>query len=131
MNTSHIKNTKVSIDHKKINEMKKKINDLISTLRKCDFDKNWLESMFQNKQIPKDTTRAPWHTHRAHIYAKVYQCTHCSWKDHLTKFCYDRLNATNKHVWIHKTNTIELKKVWVPKAISISVDANMRQGHAT
>ena len=46
VDTCHPKNTKISIDNKKINEIKKKMNDLSSTLSKCAFDKNRLESIF-------------------------------------------------------------------------------------
>ena len=42
------------------------------------------------------------HTH-AHMYVRVYTCTHCDRKDHLAKFCFDRLNSlnfANKNVWV-------------------------------
>jgi len=54
-------------------------------------------------------------THHAFLYTKVYTCTYCGRQGHLAKFCYDKLNTTNSHVWIKKTNTLEPKKVWVPK----------------
>ena len=54
--------------------------------------------MFQKKQDQKNITRVLRHTHHAHMYAKVYQYIHCSQKGHLGKFCYDRLNAINKHI---------------------------------
>jgi len=39
--------------------MKRKINDLSSSLSKCGYDKNRLKSMSQKKQDPKNTTCAP------------------------------------------------------------------------
>ena len=38
------------------------------------------------------------HTHHAFMYGRVYTCTYCGRKDHLAKFCYDRINASNDHV---------------------------------
>ena len=35
------------------------------------------------------------HTHHEFLYGKVYTCTYSDRKDHLTKFCYDRINASN------------------------------------
>ena len=51
----------------------------------------------------------PWHTHaqhdhtHSHMYARVYKCTHCGHKDHLAKFCFDRINHinfANKNIWV-------------------------------
>ena len=42
------------------------------------------------------------HTHHNHMYTRVYKCTHCGRKGHLTKFCYDTINSinfANKNVW--------------------------------
>ena len=103
MNICHTKNTKISVDHKEINEMS-------STLSKCVFGNYRFEFIFQKKQDLKNTTRAPQHTHHARMYAKVYQCTHYGRKSHLTNFCYDRLNSTNKHIQVPETNPTGLKK---------------------
>ena len=48
-------------------------------------------------------------------------------KDHMAKFCYDRLNITNNHVWLHKTNIIGPKKIWVLKLNSTSNDVGTHQ----
>ena len=106
ISTCHAKNTKISIDNLEINEIKKKINDLSSTLSKCAFDKDRLESMFQKKQISKKTTHATRHTHNAPFYTKVYQCTHCDQKDYLGGFCYERMNAINEHNRFRKANLV-------------------------
>jgi len=37
-------------------------------------------------------------THHAFLYAKVYSCTYCGRKGHFSKFCYDRINASNDYV---------------------------------
>ena len=58
MNQCHTKNTKISIENKEINKIKKKINDLSSNLSKCAFDKNELESIFQKKQTSKNIIHA-------------------------------------------------------------------------
>ena len=50
------------------------------------------------------------HTHLAFLYAKMYTCTYYDRKGHLAKFYYDRLNASNSHVWVRKTNIIGPKK---------------------
>ena len=55
------------------------------------------------------------HTHASHahtydiMYAHVYTYTHCGCKDHLAKFCYDRLNDSNfanKFDWVRKGATL-------------------------
>ena len=45
----------------------------------------------------------------------MYTCTYYGRQDHLAKFCYDKLNAYNSHVWVHKTNILGTNKVWGPK----------------
>ena len=55
-------------------------------------------------------------THHAFMYDRVYSCTYCGRKGHLAKFCYDHINASNDHIWVRRTNTIEPKKIWVPKS---------------
>ena len=75
------------------------------------------------------------HTHASHahthdsLYARVYVCTHCDRKDHLAKFCYDRIHALNfasKNIWVRKgANPEGPKKVWVPKFIPISFDVGI------
>ena len=47
---------------------------------------------------------------------KIYSCAHCDRKGHLVKFCYAKLNMTNKNVYVQEnTNPIGPKKIWVPK----------------
>jgi len=65
------------------------------------------------------------------LYAKVYICTYYRRKDHFVKFFYDRLSMDNNHVWIHKTNIIGPKKIWVPKSISVLNDVGMHQALKT
>ena len=38
------------------------------------------------------------HSHHAFIYGRVYSCTYCDRKDHLVKFYFDRINASNDHI---------------------------------
>jgi len=76
------------------------------------------------------------HTHHAHahhvfFYTKVYSCTYYGRKDHLAKFYYDRLNISNDHVWVHRTNTLRPKKIWVPKSTLLSTDVGTHQGSKT
>ena len=52
-------------------------------------------------------------------------------KGHLAKFCYDRINASNDHVWVRKTNTLEPKKVWVPKSTNLLLNIGTHQGSKT
>ena len=51
------------------------------------------------------------HTHHAFMYGRIYTCTYCSQNGHLAKFCYDRSNVSNDHVWVKRTNTIGPKKI--------------------
>ena len=71
------------------------------------------------------------HTHHAFLYAKVYACTSCVRQGHLTKFCYDKLNASNSHVWVRKTNILRPKKVWVLKLTPILHNIGTHQGSKT
>ena len=63
------------------------------------------------------------YTHTTHMYVRVYTCTHYSRKDHLAKFCFDRLNSlnfANKIIWDpNVTNLHGPKKIWVPKSRSL------------
>ena len=91
--------------------------------------------MFQKKHASHMHAHPSRHTHASNvhthdtIYANVYTCTHCERTDHLTKFCYDKLNISNfvsKYVWVGKgANLGGSKKVWVPKSIPISFDVGM------
>ena len=70
------------------------------------------------------------HTHHAFLYAKVYSCTYCGRKSHLTKFCYDRINASIDH-WVRKINTVGPKKIWVPKSTPLLIDIGTHQSSKT
>jgi len=95
----------------------------------------WLESMFRKKQVPFMYAHKPRHTHASHahthdtMYAHVYTSTHCGRKDHLAKFCFDRINDSkfaNRFVWVRKgANPHGLKRVWVPKATPILFDVGV------
>jgi len=61
-----------------------------------------LRAHHANHAIRTHATQA----HHAFLYAKVYSCTYCDRKGHLVKFCYDRINTSNDHVWVRKTNTL-------------------------
>ena len=99
-------------------EIQKRVDVLDTTLKKCAFDLNKFASRF-----PKGITKGK-HTHHqharkhAHMYGsgKIYVCTHCGRKGHLEKFCFAKLNMTNKYVWVRPgTNPKGPKKIWVPK----------------
>ena len=68
------------------------------------------------------------YTRHAFLYAKMYTCTYCGHQGHLAKFCYNRINTSNDHVWVRKTNTFEPKKVWVPKLINLLLNIGTHQG---
>ena len=53
--------------------------------------------------------------------------TYCGRKDHLAKYCYDRINASNDHVWVQKINTPGPKKIWVPKLTPLLIDIGTHQ----
>ena len=70
-----------------------------------------LESLFHKKHVSHIHAHPSRHTHVSHahthdtMYARVYTCTHCGCKDHLAKFCYDKINVLNfasKNVWVRK-----------------------------
>jgi len=71
------------------------------------------------------------HAHHVFMYAKVYSCTYCGRKGHLAKFYYDKLNVSNNHAWVQKTNILGPKKIWVSKLASLLNDISMRQGLKT
>ena len=71
------------------------------------------------------------HTPHAFLYAKVYTCTYCGCKGHLTKFCYDKLNASYSHVWDQKTNIFGPKKVWVSKLTTTLHDIDTHEDSKT
>jgi len=71
------------------------------------------------------------HTHHAFIYGKIYACTYCAQKGHLAKFCFDKINASNNHVWIRNANTKGSKKIWVPKSTNMLHDIGTLQSSTT
>jgi len=134
-----------------------KISTLSNILKKCEFDKPRLAAMFSKRQ----TQRKPHvshashahtqsnshyathtihahvshayhaHTHHAFLYGKVYTCTYCGRKGHLAKFCYDRINTLNDHIWVRKTNILGPKKVWVPELKNLFLTIGIHQGSKT
>jgi len=66
-------------------------------------------------------------THHAFMFDNVYSCTNCGRKGHLAKFCYDRLNVSNNHVWVRNTNILGPKKIWVAKSITTLNDIGTHQ----
>ena len=65
------------------------------------------------------------HAHHAFKYGRFYKCTYCGRKGHLAKFCYDRINGTNNHVWVRSINPHGPKKIWVPKSTPIVFDVSV------
>jgi len=142
------------IDKNEISILKDKINSLGDVLKKCEFDKIRLETMFPKKLTPRKhvhTTRAHHttltytpksqhihthhvthtthtkyvhtpHSHHAFIYDRVYSCTYCGRKGHLDKFYFERINASNDHIWVRNANIIGLKKIWIPKLTNSLLD---------
>jgi len=131
---------------------------LSNVLRKCEFKKARLEAMFPKRQTQRKshvchTTHAQSHAHHAHyapytknvhtthahyarshhifLYAKVYTCTNWGLKGHLTKFSYDKLNASNSHVWVRKTNTLGPNKIRISKSAFLLIDIGTHQGSKT
>ena len=121
------------IDENEIFILKTKINNLRNVLKKCEFNKAKLEDMFSKKNASKShihTTHAhiskshtkhahaphAHHAHHAFMNGRIYTCTYCGQKDHLAKFYFDRINASNNHFWVRSTNVIGPKKIWVPKS---------------
>ena len=77
---------------------------------------------------------APWHTHAphahtTHVHARVYKCTHCGRKGHLTKFYFDKINSlmfANKSIWVsYNANPYEPKKKWVSKFSPLVFDVGV------
>ena len=79
----------------------------------------------QNSHVHKS------HTHYAFKYGRVYRCTYCGRNGHLAKFCYDQINRTNNLVWVHDTNSLGPKKMWVPKSSPKLFDVGTHQGSKT
>ena len=73
--------------------LKKSVDYLGSTLSQCAMNHMRLESMFRKKHAPHMYAHKTRHTHAHHahthdsLYARVYTCTHCGYKGHITKFC--------------------------------------------
>ena len=63
------------------------------------------------------------------MYARVYKCTHCGYKCHIAKFCFDRihhLNFTNENVWVPiVTNPNGPEKIWVPNSSPLVFDVGV------
>ena len=80
------------IDENKFFILKTKINTLKNVLKKCEFDKAKLETMFSKKNSSKKyihvthahTSKSHTHvshahyTYHAYVYGRVYSCTYCS-----------------------------------------------------
>ena len=62
------------------------------------------------------------HSHHAFIYGGIYSCTNCGQKGHLSKFCFDRINASNDYIWVRNANIKGPKKIWVPKLTNLLHD---------
>ena len=73
------------------------------------------------------------HQHKhAFMYEKIYSCAHCGRKGYLAKFCYAKLNMTNKNVWVREnTNPIGPKKIWVPKDTPNLIDTGVSSSSKT
>jgi len=65
--------------------------------------------------------------YHAFLYVKVYLCLYCGRESHLTKFCYDRVNASNDYLWVRKTNILGPKIIWVPKSTPLLIDIGTHQ----
>ena len=61
----------------------------------------------------------------------MLMCTHCGRKDHLAKFCYDRIhdsNLANKFIWVRKGAYLHgPNKVRVPKTTPILFNVGRRE----
>ena len=71
------------------------------------------------------------HTHYAFKNGRVYRCTYYGKNGHLAKFCYDQVNRSNNLVWVHGTNSLGPKKMWVPKSSPKLFDVGTHQGSKT
>jgi len=114
-----------------INNLKKSVECLGSTLSHCAMNHTRLESLIRKKQVPTMHAHPTRHTHAHHghnhnMYAHVYTCTHCGRKGHLARFCYDRLHVENlatNLVWVRRdTNPRGPTRKWVPRSTSLIFD---------
>jgi len=114
-----------------INNLKKSVDCLGSTLSHCAMNHTRLETLIPKKQVPTLHAHPSRHTHASHdhhhhMYAHVYTCTHCGRKGHLARFCYDRIyheNLATNFVWVRKeTNPRGPTRKWVPKTTSLAFD---------
>ena len=142
------------IDEKEISLLKTRIVDFENVLKDCAFNTKKLEEMFSKKHTShakathvknshahhvhtshnthvKSTHVHKSHTHYAFKYGRVYRCTYCGKNRHLAKFCYDQINRTNNLVWVHDTNSLGPKKMWVPKSSPKLFDVGTHQGSKT
>ena len=71
------------------------------------------------------------YSHHAFKYGRVYLCTYCGRKGHLAKFCFDRINTSNDHIWFLNANIKGPKKIWVPKSTNLLHDIGAHQGSKT
>jgi len=97
--------------------LKNRIDYLSSTLSQCAFDNKKIKIYKQDSHYAHTSQHTHSHpTHHANMYARVYTYTHCSRKNHLAKFCFDRLNILNVNVCVHDNINLQgPKKMWVPK----------------
>jgi len=114
-----------------INDLKRSVDCLGSTLSHCAMNHTRLESLVRKKQVPTMHAHPTRHTHAHHghnhnMYAHVYTCTHCGRKGHLARFCYDRLHVENlatNLVWVRRdTNPRGPTRKWVPRSTSLMFD---------
>jgi len=61
------------------------------------------------------------------MYGKMYACSYCGRKGYLAKFYFDRINASNNHVWVRNANIKRPKKIWVPKSTNMLHDVGTLQ----
>ena len=104
------------IDENEISILKIKINNLGNVLKKCEFNKAKVEDMFFKKNASKrhiHTTHAhtskshtkhvhiphAHHAHHAFMCGRIFTCIYCGQKVHLAKFYFDRIIASNNHIW--------------------------------
>jgi len=101
------KSLSIIFDKNEFLGIQKRIDVLDSTLKKCAFDMSKISSIFSKKKTQRKHTSS--HTQHAshaqqhnlaYIYDKVYICTHCGRKGHLSRFCYAKLNMMNKNIWV-------------------------------
>ena len=92
-----------------------------------------MENLKGNTLLIMHQTHTSMHTHKhAFMYGKIYTCAHCGCEGHLAKFCYAKLNLSNKNVWVREnTNPIGQKKIWVPKDTPNLIDAGASSSSKT